>query len=142
MRDFDFRLPPTLNLSAQISVGDDPESVYEQFEYVPGDFSWEPGKDDEGKKALADKYSNGKPARTVADAQKANLTTMALEAERRRQLVVGFHTNAIDLRPGLICAINQGATTTADHPRIDLTPDDKLLVTATSSRGNTTASGR
>ena len=135
IRDFDFRLPPTLNLASQIKLNDSIEAVYENYEYVPGEFLWEPGKADEGAKALADKYSNGQLARSLPDAGKENTAAIALEAERLRQIVVRFHTNATDLCPGLIVGINQEATITPDHPRPDLSPDAKLLVIGTHLEG-------
>jgi type VI secretion system secreted protein VgrG len=135
-RDFDFRLPPTLNLAAIAQMGGDvAENVYEQYEYSPGEFLWEPGKADEPAKTQADKYSKGKLPRSVDDAGKKTIVANALEAERRRQLLVGFHTNAIDVRPGMILGINQQAAGTSNHPRSDLTPDQKLVIIGTHLEG-------
>ena len=55
--------------------------------------------------------------------------TLALEAERAGRRTISFETNAIDLAPGKLFSIE-------GHPRKDLAPDKRLLMTRMALSGN------
>ncbi len=127
IRDFDFRLAPNLPLVAKAQSGSKPEDVYEQFDYVPGAFWWDTEKKE---KPVADRDHAPK---TDTDESKL-IIKREMDAERRRKLLVSFHTNALDVAPGTICGINQESEN-KNHPRPDLAPDKKLLIVETSFEG-------
>lgn len=129
-RDFDFRLRPDTKLIAT-SSSSTREDVYEQYEYVPGNFWSEPGAG--GGTPVADDKGIARTDTGEADA----LVRRALEAERRSRLLISFHTNALDLCPGSIVAINQHSLT-LPHPRRDLAPDKKILLVESTFEGEPT----
>ncbi len=127
LRDFDFRKMPNLPLLAT-SRSSTPEDAYEQYDYVPGAFWWDT---DKVEKPVAD--VSRAPKTDEGEANK--LAARSLDSARRRRLLVSFHTNAIDLAPGVLLGVNQESTTTRDHPRPDLAPDKKLLVVESQIEG-------
>jgi type VI secretion system secreted protein VgrG len=129
LRDFDFRRAPNLPLlaSARSSTRED---VYEQYDYAPGAFFFDTGQ---SEKPVAD--LDGAPKTDFGESTK--LADRERDATRRRRLLVSFHTNAVDLAPGSIVAINQESLS-PNHPRADLAPDKKLLVTEASIEGDAT----
>ncbi len=128
LRDFDFRLRPDTLLVANIASGTN-EDTYEQYDYQPGAFWWEPGQG--GGTPVADDKG---VART--DTAESNVMIKRnMDSHRRSRLGISFHTNAIDLCPGIIVGINQNPTTTPNHPRDDLAPDNKILLLESTFNG-------
>ncbi len=126
-RDFNFRTP-LLKSKIEFGSGDPIEDKYEQYDYLPGAFWWD----------------TKKPEKDVADVDNApnndeqgegpKLSRRILEAERRRRILVSFHTNATDLAPGKIVGVNQDSPH-KNHPRADLAPDKKILLIETHIEG-------
>ena len=132
IRDFDFRLSHDTPLAAR-RVASTEEQDYEQYDYAHGAFRWGDGVP--GDTPTADDKAVVRTARDSADA----LVQRSAHAERRRRLLVTFQTNAVDLAPGKIVAINQEAKAwQPNHPRDDLGPDKKLLVTEAWFEGDVT----
>ena len=119
VRDFDFRNRLDHQLFAEARAAT--EVAYEQYNYEPGAFWYEPGQggdtpvaDDKGVARTNEKESN-------------KLVTRDLDAERRARRMLSFEINVVDLSPGTLMAI-------AAHPRGDIT-DKKLLVIDSSLEG-------
>src|SRR5262249_22270228 len=128
VRDFDFKYAdgPHYLLVAD-AQSKSPEDAYEQYDYDPGAFTWLedgsalPAADDKGMAR-----SNTEEGKGILSAE--------YYGERQRRNVVTFKTSAADLGPGWIVGINQESSR-EDHPRKDLAPDKKLLVTETAIEG-------
>jgi type VI secretion system secreted protein VgrG len=125
-RDFDFRLASNLPLVMR-SISSTPEDAYEQFDYSPGAFWWDT---DETQLPVADRDH----APMTEPDEGLALAVRKMDGERRRKLLVSFHTNALDLTPGSIVGINQESDAT-NHSRKDLAPDKKLLLVETAIDG-------
>jgi type VI secretion system secreted protein VgrG len=128
LRDYDFRLTPDTQLYATTQLLDDKkapahEAAYEIYEYGPSRMWWDVGNA-EANPPSRDKGHAG----TIPEKEWKELVDRALASARRGDFSVDFRTNAIDLGPGVIVAINQGSDT-ADHPHPYLAGLPKLLVT-------------
>ena len=122
IRDYDFRNPDFPLFSEAPTAATAPEDSYEQYHYEPGSFLAETGKgggtpvaDDKGIARYDQKWGTSRAER-------------ALQATRTGRRAVSFETNTIDLWPGGVFLI-------ANHPRMDLTETDRLLVTNFSVEG-------
>ncbi len=120
LKDYNFRAPLFKSL-VQTGSGKDAEDKYEQYDYVPGGFWWDTKQK---HKPVAD-TEHGANNDEVGEGQK--LAKRSMEAERRRRMLVSFHTNATDLAPGKIVGINQGSSS-KDHPSAVLAPGNKILL--------------
>ncbi|WP_437927879.1 type VI secretion system tip protein TssI/VgrG [Sorangium sp. So ce291] len=121
-RDFDFRRRPEYKLLGEATTASSTEARLEHYRYAPGAFVVEGHKG--GETPVADHNSI---ARADESAGKAR-AERALARERASRRKVAFHTNAIDLRPGVVFSM-------ANHPRADLGADKRLLVTDLSIEG-------
>jgi type VI secretion system secreted protein VgrG len=122
IRDVDFRRRPDLALIAQASAGHPVEDQLEQYHYRPGAFLVE--GEWRGDTPIAD---SGGAARHDERAGKL-LAERSLEAARAARRAITFETNLVDLAPGVLFTVGK-------HPRADLGPDKKLLVTELSIEG-------
>jgi type VI secretion system secreted protein VgrG len=127
LRDYNFRAPLLKSIATGVS-GKAEEDKYEQYDYLPGGFWWDTKKVTD---PVADR-DHGPNNDEAGEGKK--LIQRSLEAERRRRLLVSFHTNAIDLAPGKLVGINQESTK-KNHPRASLAPDKKLLLIETHLEG-------
>jgi type VI secretion system secreted protein VgrG len=125
LRDFDFRRKPDYELVGKAPPAAAPEDFYEHYKYAPGGFLVEGGKgggtpvaDDKGVARNEDKAGEKRASRS-------------LQAERAFKRNITFDTNVIDMAAGLIFSIG-------NHPRADLGPDKKILVTEFSIEGTPT----
>ncbi|MBI4700170.1 MAG: type VI secretion system tip protein VgrG, partial [Deltaproteobacteria bacterium] len=114
MRDFDFRLRPDHDLSCRAEVPAGAERAHEQYRYLPGAFRvvGQPG----GSTPVADDKAAVRTNTAFAEERVAR--SLASERADRRQ--VRFVTNAVDLHPGTVFAMQ--------HPRGDL-DETALLAT-------------
>jgi type VI secretion system secreted protein VgrG len=122
LRDYDFRRRPDYLLFGRAAAASTPEERLEHYAYAPGAFVVEgcvggdtPVADD---KAVARAEERAGAAR--ADRH--------LAGERAERQSVAFETNVLDLAPGEVFSI-------ARHPRLDLAPDRRLLVTERTLEG-------
>ena len=122
LRDYDFRRPE-FNLMAEAPKADGAEAKYELFDYTPGDFVAQTGKDD-GTPA-ADARGAARHDLSIGNARAQRL----LEAERVDQQKVSFETNTVDLFPGAVFRM-------AKHRHPYLADDKKLLVTNLRTEGS------
>jgi type VI secretion system secreted protein VgrG len=125
LRDFDFRRKPDYELVGKAPPAEAPEDFYEQYRYAPGGFLVEGGKGGETPSA------DDKGVARHDEKAGTDRATRSLEAERNAKRNLTFDTNVIDISPGLIFSI-------AKHPRADLGPDNKLLITEFSVEGTPT----
>lgn len=116
IRDHDFRRRPEYKLYGQSSAGPSPEHLLEQYRYAPGAFLVEGAKG--GETPVADDKG---VARHEESAGKS-LAERRFEGARASRRAVMFATNLVDLHPGVVFS-------TTGHPRKDLQPERKLLVT-------------
>jgi len=141
IRDFDFRRPAfplfgealVVRPSETGGAGEPAlEAAYEQYHYQPGAALIEGAKTNEPRPAdvNAALFSAAGSNTPVADDKGvarfdqpfvAGRASRMLEAERAQKRAVRFRTDALDLAPGVVCAIS-------DHPRPDLAPDRRLLI--------------
>jgi type VI secretion system secreted protein VgrG len=122
IRAYDFRRKTDYELIGHATAARSPEERLEQFHYQHGAFVIEGHK--EGNTPAADD-------RGVARADEKIGTARAekhLAAERASKRRVSFHTNAFDLRPGVVFSIGH-------HARSDLGEGKELLVTDLSIEG-------
>ncbi len=115
VRDHDFR-NPAYNLLGEAPNAAAPEDAYEQFHYAPGAFLVEggagggtPAADDQGVARHDQSFGVG-------------LADRMLLADRAGKRAVAYETNAVDLFPGRVFAID-------GHPHSDITEAQRLLVT-------------
>ncbi|MEZ4293740.1 MAG: type VI secretion system tip protein TssI/VgrG [Polyangiaceae bacterium] len=113
IRDFDFTRPDH-RLEGKSDLADSPEDKYEDYRYRPAAYI---------------KDRKGAP-RPVPDTEAKAAADIALYAKRNDRRVVRFDTNCYDLCPGLVVNFE-------GHPRSDLAPDHKVLITETSLEGTT-----
>jgi type VI secretion system secreted protein VgrG len=124
LRGFDLRRRPELPLLGAAQGPSSPDDACEQYHYAPGAFLVESAALPAGDTPVADDQgaTRAEPREGSARAERA------LEAERARRRTVTFQTNALDLAPGVVMAIDR-------HPRADLGVEQHLLVTAFSIDG-------
>jgi type VI secretion system secreted protein VgrG len=124
LRGHDFRARSDMPVNAAHHM--DTEENYEHYEYLgPGFSRWS----DQG---VGDTPTADARGSVRVDHKKApGIVEQRGRGHRRERRVVTFETNALDIAPGTVCAINQGSSG-ANHPRSDLGPDKKLLVVGSS----------
>jgi len=113
--DVFFRARPDVRLTGEARI-EGPEARLEEYRYTPGAFLAEGGKGGDTP-AADDKGVSRAEARTGQA-----LAERALAALRGPRRVVSFRTNIVDLKPGTVFSIEH-------HPRTDLSPSQRLLVT-------------
>ncbi len=113
IRDFDFARPDR-RLDGKSDEAAAPEGQYEEYRYNPAAFI---------------KERKGAP-RAVLDQETKAAADIALYAKRVDRRQVRFETNCYDLRPGSIVSFDH-------HPRKDLAPANKVLLTETQMEGTT-----
>jgi type VI secretion system secreted protein VgrG len=121
-RDFDFRRKADYPLFGNSPRAPAPEDFYEQYHYLPGSTLAIDPKDGDGSTPVAD--DKGK-VRSVEDKGKT-LAERGLVSVRRDKRFLAFHTNCVDLAPGV-------AFTALGHPRDDV--GHKVLITEFSLDG-------
>ncbi len=122
LRDYDFR-NPGFPLFAEAPKAPAPEAFYEQYQYRPGSFLIEKGK--EGGTPVADDHGT---ARYVEGYGKDKAERL-LQGGRAGKRTVTFDTNAYDLYPGALLTIG-------NHPHAELGEGERLLVTETTIEGS------
>jgi len=146
LRDYDF-WNPRYSLSADAAQAAPGEAQLEHYHYLPSSFLRERDRDAPGGAARAATGSGaasrlgGAALETASEALSAtpmaddrgvarfsenfggDLARRALESLRASRRRVSFETNLVDLRPGVIFSM-------AGHPRADLSPSARLLVTS------------
>ncbi|WP_437946582.1 type VI secretion system tip protein TssI/VgrG [Sorangium sp. So ce296] len=122
LRDYDFQRPAWALVGPARSAGCT-DARTERYRYQPGVSMVEGGRD--GAASHDDRHA-------------ARLAARALEAEHTGACSISFRTNALDLRPGTVFAVE-------GHPRPELDPRVGLLVTSLwiegSARGGWSVSG-
>ncbi|RLB63245.1 MAG: hypothetical protein DRI90_07265 [Deltaproteobacteria bacterium] len=120
IRDFDFRKQPDYPLFGKAEPAEAPEDFYEQYHYEPGEMlRVDPPDGAGGGTPVAD--DKGKVRHSEAAGK--TMAARRLAGERVARRAVSFESNLNDLAPGVIFAVDE-------HPRSDLKPKDKLLVTS------------
>jgi type VI secretion system secreted protein VgrG len=134
VRDFDFRLRPDVKLLGAAAVEDKKniEVALEHYEYRPGEFWWE--GDASGKTPVADDKGTARTL-TKPDDRDAEIKR-ELRALRAHETVISLLTNAIDLGPGAVIAVNHQGPEASNHPHAALSPKSKLLVTEVTFDGH------
>ncbi len=114
LRDYDFRNPP-FPLFGEATKAKGPEDRYEQYLYRPGSSLVEVGAT--GNTPVADDlgFARHWPGAGNERAERA------LQGERQGRRSVTFHTNIVDMWPGVLFSL-------ARHPHGELGEGDKLLV--------------
>ena len=122
LRDYDFRNPP-FPLFGEATKARGPEDRYEQYLYRPGSSLIEIGAT--GNTPVADDlgFARHWPAAGNERAERA------LEGERQGRRSVAFHTNIVDMWPGVLFSLDR-------HPHGELGTDAKLLVIEQSIEGS------
>ena len=122
IRDFDFRRSPRYELIASAAAGAARhEEHFEQYHYLPGSFLVETGAPQETP--IADGVGAARHEERTGKRRAERL----LEAEQAARRVLSFKTS-VDVWPGAIFSMS-------GHPRADLGPGRRLLVTETSFEG-------
>ncbi len=122
LRDYDFR-NPGFPLFAEAPKAAPPESFYEQYQYKPGSFLIEKGK--EGQTPVADDHGTARYVETYGK----DKTSRYLDGNRTGKRAVSFDTNAFDLYPGALLSI-------ANHPHAEINEGQRLLVVETRMEGS------
>jgi len=124
MRDHDDRHAASYKLAASAS---NPRLAIEEklvrYHYTPGAFLFE--SEGGGDTPVAD--DRGKMRSD--EARGAELAKKRLEAKRSAGCSVSFTTSALDLAPGTVVSL-------LDHPRSDLSKDDRLLIVESQIAGS------
>lgn len=119
--DHDFRGKADYRASAETTAGGDVR--LEDYRYEPGSFLTEGHRG--ANTPAADRHGMAR-----ADERHGRRRAEAhLSAEEARRARVAFRTNVLDLRPGTVFSID-------GHPRADLSPKTRLLVTELSIEGS------
>jgi type VI secretion system secreted protein VgrG len=126
IRDYDFR-KPDLKLLGEAPKAKAPESLYEQYHYLPGGMFVETGKG--GGTPIADDKGAARHDHPTG----VKRATRGLEAARAGREAISFETNVCDLSAGMVWRIES-------HPHPDLGRD--LLVTDTFIEGTATGDYR
>jgi type VI secretion system secreted protein VgrG len=121
IRDYDLRKPAYRLVGATEQVAG-PEGALEHYRYGPGSFLID--TDPSGDTPVADDEGAGRHD----EQQGRRRAQRSLEGARADKHVVSFRTNALDLSPGRVFAID-------GHPHPALAPARKLLMTALSLEG-------
>ncbi len=118
LREYDFRKKADYPFFSKTKPAEMPEGFFEQYHYAPGESlrvdppdgsgAGTPTADDKGKVRTSQQELDGTATRGLA----------SVRGGRRE---VAFHTNCVDLTPGLLFSIDK-------HARSDLKPAEKLLV--------------
>ena len=122
LRDYDFR-NPGFPLFAEAPKAKAPEDFYEQYQYKPGGFLIEKGR--EGNTPVADDQGTARYVQSYGK-EKAE---RYLRGNRAGKRAVSFDTNAVDLYPGALLTIGH-------HPHADLGEGERLLVLDMSVEGS------
>ena len=115
VRDFDFRRPSHRLLGDASAGAGGLTAMLEQYHYLPGAALAETGQG--GDTPVGDDKGVGRHA----DATGQRLAQRSLDSHRALKRAVHFQTNAFDLAPGVVFAVD-------NHPRSDLAFDKNLLV--------------
>jgi type VI secretion system secreted protein VgrG len=121
IRDFDFRRPGFALFGESLAL-EGVEAKMEQYHYLPGAFLTE------GHPGGETPYADDKGVARSHHPAGQRLAQQQLEAHRATKQVVNLRTNVLDLSPGAVFTI-------AGHPRRDLAPDKRLLVTSFTFEG-------
>jgi type VI secretion system secreted protein VgrG len=121
IKDFDFRRPG-FALVAESPAHAGVEARMEQYHYHPGAFLTEGHKG--GETPTADDRGVARSHHAAGN----RVAAQRLEGHRASKQIVHFQTNAMDLSPGVVFSIGS-------HPRRDLAPEKRLLVTASTFAG-------
>jgi type VI secretion system secreted protein VgrG len=125
LRDFDFRRP-SYPLFSQSAPSAGVESRLETYDYVPSQFLMETNHHTPEKSAtVADDRGSARFEQGFGTAR-AGVRLQGLRSSRHR---IGYHTNALDLRPGVVFHM-------ANHPRLDLSMARPLLATESRLSGD------
>jgi type VI secretion system secreted protein VgrG len=129
VQDQDYRRPPAFKLLSSAKNGIPNEESLERYHYVPGGFLFQSEKGDSTPNA----DDKGKYRADEGEGQK--LATRRLDAKRAVAKIISFDTNAPDLAPGIVMSA-------LDHPKSELSPGKKLLVTDSQWQGAPTGEWR
>ncbi len=124
IRDFDFRRKPDFELIGKAEPAPAPENFYERYHYEPGEMKRLDPPDGAGSWPAHDDKGKVRPSLKEGE----RMAKERLRGERFGRRAIGFETNCSDLAPGIVMSID-------DHPRSDLKPGDKLLVSSTRLEG-------
>ncbi|MFT3764692.1 MAG: type VI secretion system tip protein TssI/VgrG [Minicystis sp.] len=113
LRDYDFRSRPDFQLFAEARAQVPVEDRFELYDYAPGAFLVEP--------------EGGRGAR-VDEKHAQALVARQLGAARQGKRSIAFHTNALDVAPGVVFTL-------AGHPRRELGDAVRLLTTRQTIEG-------
>ncbi|AUX23118.1 uncharacterized protein SOCEGT47_036370 [Sorangium cellulosum] len=122
LRDQDYRRPPAYRLMQSKTDGTAPEQNLERYHYVPGAFLFESAKGDDTPVA------DDKGKYRAEERAGAEMAQRRLAAKRATARTVEFATNCHDLAPGMV-------VTFLDHPKSEVAPGKKLLVTSAELSG-------
>lgn len=114
LRDYDFR-NPSFPLFGEASKAKPPEDKYEQYLYRSGASLVEVGHT--GSTPVADDLGFARHHQPAL----AGRAARALEGERQGRLALAFHTNVMDLWPGVLFHIDR-------HPHPELSDDKRLMI--------------
>ncbi len=123
VQDQDYRQPPAYRLASAAKGGLPVEETLESFHYVPGGFLFQSDKGE--STPVADDRGRYR----ADEGEGASLAARRLAAKRVSSKIVTFRTNAMDLAPGSVLSV-------LDHPKSELSPDHKLLVTEVVRQGS------
>lgn len=112
-RDFDFRKNLDYQLVSEARAKT--EIAYEQYQYEPGAFWFEPGQG--GDTPVADDKGIARTNEKEGNAR----VTRELDAARRTRRLLSFKANVLDLSPGTLVTISP-------HPRADISGKKLLMV--------------
>lgn len=114
LRDHDYRRPADFPLGASAGSGGVEEKL-ESFHYVPGAFVFETDKGEPTP------FADDKGMHRADESEGAKLAEKRLHASRSDASIASFHTNVIDLHPGMVMSM-------LDHPQRELGDGKRLLV--------------
>ncbi len=118
LREFDLRKKPDYPFFGKAKPAPAPEDFYEHYHYAPGEsLRVDPPDGAGGGTPTADDKGKVRTSQQELD----NKAQRDLDALRVKKRGVSFHTNCVDLTPGLLFSIDH-------HVRSDVKPSDKLLV--------------
>jgi type VI secretion system secreted protein VgrG len=125
IREFDPRKKPDFPYFSKGKPAPAPEDFFEQYHYLPGDsLRVNPPDGGGGATPVADDKGRVRTSQGELDGRAAR----GLVSARRTRREVGFQSNCADLTPGLVFSIGH-------HPRSDLKPSEKLLITEITLEG-------
>lgn len=125
IREHDFRKKPDFPFFSDAPPAPAPEDFLEQYHYMPGDsLRVNPPDGGNGATPTADDKGKVRTSQNELDER----AKRALRGARRTRREVVYVSNCVDLSPGLLFSIDK-------HPRPDLDPGEKLLITETMLEG-------